>query len=91
MIPNPTPTTFILLILGVSISIFIMLLPAFFELKKPKDAGPRKIVNAPYIMQPRMGENVLMANLEEDYRFSQLLLKKILDVIAALPNLETSS
>jgi len=87
MIPNSTPTTFILLILGVSTFIFIMLLPALFELKRPKDAGPRTIVDHPLFTQPEV-RKVPMANVEEEQRFDQKLAEKIADIIAVLPNLE---
>ena len=84
MIPNPTPTTFIILIFGVSIFFFIMLLPALLELKKPKDSGPRLIMNDTPVMQP----GILIANVEEDHIFDQTFVEKIADIIAVLPNLE---
>jgi hypothetical protein len=88
MIPNPTPTTFILLILGVSTFIFITLLPALLELKRPKDAGPRLIMNDVPVLQPQVREGILIVNVEEDHIFDQTLVKKIADIIAVLPNLE---
>lgn len=87
MIPNPTPTTFIALVLGGSTFIFIMLLPAILELKRPKDAGPRMITDDAHFLQPRI-RSMPIANVEEDQRFDQILIKKIADVIATLPNLE---
>jgi hypothetical protein len=89
MIPNPTLTTFILLILGVSASILLMLLPAIYELKKPRDAGPRRFMNEIPIIQAKVVKTMLIANMEEDYKFGQQPLRKILDIIAILPNLET--
>jgi len=88
MIPNPTPTTFIIMILGVLSFIFITLLPALLELKRPKDAGPRLIINDVPVLQPQMRESILIVNVEEDHRFDQTLVKKIADIIAVLPNLE---
>jgi len=87
MIPTPTLTTFIMLILGVSTFIFIMFLPALFELKKHKDAGPRLIMNDAPIMQTKM-KTVLIVNVEEEYGFDQMLVKKIADIMAVLPNIE---
>jgi hypothetical protein len=87
MIPTPTLTTFITLILGVSTFIFIMFLPALFELKKHKDAGPRLIMNDAPIMQTKM-KAVLIVNVEEEYGFDQMLVKKMADVMAVLPNIE---
>jgi hypothetical protein len=81
MVPNPNPT-FILLILGISTFIFIMFLPAFLELKKPKDAGPRMIGDYNF------SAIFPITNLEEKHGFDQALVKKIVDVIGALPNLE---
>ena len=88
MIPTPTLTTFIMLILGVSTFIFIMFLPALFELKKHKDAGPRLIMNDAPVMQPKMRETVLIVNVEEEHGFDQILARKMADVMAVLPNIE---
>jgi len=87
MIPNPTPTTFIMLMLGVSTFIFIMLLPALLELKRPKDAGPRIIVDDAHFTQLKI-RSMPIVNVEEEQRFDQVLVKKIADIIAVLPNLE---
>jgi hypothetical protein len=81
MVPNPM--TFIVLFLGVSTFILIMLLSAFLELKKPRDAGPRTIMNdivtvsqLPTIME------------DEKIVLDQALRQKIASIIAVLPNLE---
>jgi len=83
MFLTPNPMTFIVLFLGVSTFILIMLLPAFLELKKPKDAGPRTIMNnivtipqLPTIME------------DEKIVLDQALRQKIASIIAFLPNLE---
>jgi len=83
MFPTPNPMTFIVLILGVSIFILIMLLPAFLELKKPKDAGPRTIMNN-IIAIPQL------PTIMEDEKIvlDQALRQKIASIIAFLPNLE---
>lgn len=88
MIPNPTLTTFILLVLGVAASVILMLLPAFYEIKKPKDAGPRSFMNEIYVLQAKMVKTMLIVNMEEDSKLSQPPIHKILDIIAVLPNLE---
>jgi hypothetical protein len=90
MILNPTPTMFIILIFGVSTFIFIMLLPALFELKRPKDAGPRKIMdNIIAVPQFQLGRIISLMNVEEEkLGFDQVLVKKTADIIAFLPNLE---
>jgi len=86
MIPNPTPTTFIMLMLGVLTFIFIMLLPALLELKRPKDAGPRIIADDANFTQLKI--SMPLVNVEEEQRFDQVLVKKIANIIAVLPNLE---
>jgi hypothetical protein len=90
MIPNPTPTTVVTLLFGVSVCIFIMLLPALLELKKPKDAGPRIIMDDVTINQhSQMREMIPLASIEEEkFRLDQTLVKKIAEVIAFLPNLD---
>jgi len=84
----PTPTTLIILSFGVSIFIFIIFLPALLELKRPKDAGPRVIMDDAPILQLRRRETILIVDIEERYGFNRMLAKKIADVIAVLPNLE---
>jgi hypothetical protein len=83
MIPNPTPTTFIMLIFGVSTFILIMLLPAFLELKKPRDAGPRTIMNN-IIAIPQL------PTIMEDEKpiLDPTLYQKIAEILVVLPNLE---
>lgn len=84
MVPNPNPTTFIMLILGLSIFILIMLLPVLLELKKPRDAGPRIIMDniiAIPQLQPIIGE--------ENLALDQALHQKIAEILAVLPNMET--
>jgi len=88
MVLNPTPMIFITLIFGVLTFIFVMILPALLELKKPKDAGPRTIMDSIPIGQSLVGETTLIVNMEDDYEFDELLMKKVVDVIAVLPNLE---
>lgn len=90
MILNPTPTMFIMLIFGVTTFIFIMLLPALLELKRPKDAGPRVIMdNLTAIRQLQTTSIIPLANIEEEkIRFDRTAVKKIMDIIAVLPNIE---
>jgi len=83
MLPAPNPMTFIMLILGVSTFILIMLLPAFLELKKPRDAGPRKIMNN-IIAIPQ-----LPTIMEDEKPILDLALyQKLAEVLVVLPNLE---
>lgn len=90
MVPNSTPTTFILLFFGVSILILIMLLPALLELKKPKDSGPRIILDdVPVLQRLQIRTMVQIANMEEELGLDYVAVKKIANAIAILPNLET--
>jgi hypothetical protein len=88
MIPNPTPTTIMLLTIGVSTLIFIMLLPSLLELKKPKDAGPRIIIGYTYDMQTLWKVSMPIMDVEEERVFDKTLAKRIVDIISVLPNLE---
>jgi len=76
-----------MLMLGVSTFIFIMLLPALLELKRHKDAGPRIIADDAHFIQLRI-RSMPLVNVEEEQRFDQVLVKRIADIIAVLPNLE---
>lgn len=67
----------------------IMLLPALLELKRPKDAGPRVIMDNILLVHSQTRKTTLMVNLEEEQKFDQTLTKKIADVISVLPNLES--
>jgi len=81
----------VILIFGVSTFIFIMLLPALFELKRPKDAGPRIIMDDIIAARARfqLGQIISLMNVEEEkLGLDQVLVKKIADIIAFLPNLE---
>ena len=83
MLPAPNPMTFIVLILGVSTFILIMLLPAFLELKKPRDAGPRTIMNN-IIAIPQL-PTIMEA---EKPILDPTLYQEIAEVLVVLPNLE---
>ena len=45
-IPISTPQVFVLLVLTAAIFFLGLFLPAVLEIRKPKDAGPRKILEA---------------------------------------------
>jgi len=79
-----------MLLLGVSAFILIMLLPAILELKRPRDAGPRIRMDDAVIAQRfQYGEIIPLANMEEErFGLDQTIIKRIIDIIAFLPNLE---
>jgi len=88
MIPNPA--TVITLIFGVSVFIFILLLPALFELKKPKDAGPRRIADDAPATGSWNEDMIPLASIEEEkIRLDKAIVNKLADAISALRNLES--
>jgi len=89
MISNLTPTLIAVIIIGAPSLILIMFLPALLELKKPKDSGPRRIMDDFSEMQGQMGKIIPIVNIEEEQKFDVALVKKIATIIAALPSLET--
>lgn len=80
-------TPIITLILGVATFILIMFLPALLELKKPRDAGPRLIMDDVSAKQLQQEMKPLL-RIEDEISVDRVLLKKIADIIAALPDLE---
>jgi hypothetical protein len=86
MIPNPIPT-FVLLTIGVLTFLFIMLLPSLIELKKPKDAGPKMIMDYTFDIRSKT-QDILMIDMEEEQGFDQTFIKKVVDIISFLPNIE---
>ncbi len=87
MIPNPT-SIIAVLVLGISILTLIMLLPAFLELKKPKDAGPRRIMDNIPGVQVGMMCAIPLASIEEEQKFDKALIRPLANVLRILPNLE---
>jgi hypothetical protein len=87
MLGDPTQLSFITLFFGVVTFILVMFLPAFLELRKPKDAGPRRIernvVSSKYQVQ--------LASIEgtEENEADLALIKRIVNILSVLPNLET--
>jgi hypothetical protein len=86
MLGDFTQLPFITLFFGVVTFILVMFLPAFLELRKPKDAGPRRIeenvVSRKYQVQ--------LASIErsEDTEADLAVIKKVANILSALPNLE---
>jgi len=87
MIPNLTQTILIV-ILGTPLLFLIMFLPALLELRKPKDCGPRLIMDKvpEFHVQPHV--LVAIANIEGEVKFESSLIPRLLKVIEVLPSLE---
>ncbi len=82
MIPSSALTSAIILFFGVITFIVVMLLPALMELKKPKDAGPKKLENG-----EQHGINLLV-DMESEIKFDWTTIRRVAEIIAFLPSLE---
>ncbi len=87
MIPNLTP---IIAMLTISIPalIVIMLLPAILELKKPKDKGPRMIMDNVSEMQIKTMHMKPIVAIENEQKVDSAITQQLAKIIAVLPNLE---
>jgi hypothetical protein len=86
MIPNLTPIT-ILMVTTLAL-ILITFLPAFIELKKPKDKGPRMITAKIPGMNSHIANFISLANIEDEQAYDGSLSQKMVKVISVLPSLE---
>jgi hypothetical protein len=87
MIANLT-SIIAILILGIPILILIMLLPALLELKKPKDGGPRLILDNISEVQIQIMRMIPIASIEDDQKFESALIQPLAKIIEVLPSLE---
>jgi hypothetical protein len=87
MIPNLI-STIAILAFGVPILILLMLLPAIVELKKPKDEGPRIIMDNISEVQIQIMRMTPIVNIENEQRFDSAIIQPLAKIIAVLPNLE---
>lgn len=86
MIPNLT--SIITLMVTTLALILITFLPAFIELKKPKDGGPRMITAKIPGMKPRIARFISLANIEDEQTYDGSLNQKMVKIIGVLPSLE---
>jgi hypothetical protein len=87
MIPNPISTSLILIV-GTPILVIIMFLPALLELRKPRDAGPRIIMEDVQGRLVGLSGVAVIGNIEDEHRFDRSLLPRLLNAIEVLPCLE---
>ncbi len=85
MIPNLT--AIIIIIMATPALILITFLPAFIELKKPKDGGPRMIM-AKIPQVNLLMRFIPLANIEDEQKFDSSLIQTMAKTIAVLPSLE---
>jgi len=82
-------TLIIIILVGATPTlILIMFLPALFELKKPKDAGPRMILNSIPEVKMLAMHVIPIANIEKEQKFDVSLIQTIVKIIEFLPRLE---
>jgi hypothetical protein len=79
-----------MLFFGVLAFIIFMLLPAMIELKKPKDPGPRIIIDHKVLHDIDFGVKSLEneRDLEGELKFDRLISKEVSAILAVLPSLE---
>jgi hypothetical protein len=87
MIPNLT-SIIIILIAATPILILILFLLAFLELKKPKDRGPRMIMESIPEVKTRTIHVIHIANIEKEQKFDSSLIQTMAKIIEVLPNLK---
>jgi len=87
MIPNLT-LIIIILIGAIPTLILIMFLPALFEIKKPRDAGPRIILSSIPEVKMLATHVIPIANIEKEQKFDVPLIQTIAKIIEFLPKLE---
>jgi hypothetical protein len=78
---------FVALASGVVVFVLVMFLPALFELKNPKDSGPRKIMDDALDAVSQM--KIVSLERGEEIEVDQALVKKMASVLSVLPDLES--
>jgi hypothetical protein len=86
MVPNPTAMITILIVAAPAI-ILILFLPAIIELKKPKDRGPRMIMEVPEVTLSLV-HVIPITNMEREQTFDSSLVQTMTKIMAVLPSLE---
>jgi hypothetical protein len=78
----------LILILGTPILVTIMLLPVFIELKKPKDNGPRLIMEGVPGVSVGLRSVFSIADIEVGQKFDCSVIPRLMRIIEVLPSLE---
>jgi len=78
----------LIIIMGIPLLFLIMFLPALLEVRKPKDCGPRMIMDKVpgFHIQPRLFIGI--ENIEDETKFEYLLLLRLTKIVEVLPSLE---
>ncbi len=89
MVPTSALTSIIPLFLAVLTFIMVMLLPAIIELKKPKDAGPRIMLEDMISLQSlSVSPDIPLLDFDDEVELNQKIIEKMAKVLAILPKLE---
>ena len=86
MIPNLTEI--IIIIAATPTLILLMFLPAFIELKKPKDKGPRIITLEKTETNNDITHFISITNIEDNQKFDSSLIQTMAKIVDFLPSLE---
>jgi hypothetical protein len=86
MIPNLT--AIIIITITTIALILIMFLPAFIELKRPKDGGPRMITTEIPEINMLTTRFIPIANIEDEQKFDSSLIQTMAKIVEFLPSLE---
>jgi hypothetical protein len=84
----PDVATDIVLIVAAPALILLMCLPIYFELKKPKDRGPRVIMADFTSLKMFIPYITSLANVDAGPEFDGSLSQRVAEIIAFLPSLE---
>ena len=84
----PDATTIIVLSVAASALILLMCLPIYFELRKPKDGGPKVIIADFPSLKMFISYITSLANVDAEMEFDASLAQRVAEIIAFLPSLE---
>jgi hypothetical protein len=84
----PDATTIIVLSVAASALILLMCLPIYFELRKPKDRGPKVIMADFPSLKMFIPYITSLANVDAEMEFDASLARRVAEIIAFLPSLE---
>jgi hypothetical protein len=87
MIPNLI-SAILLIVFGTPTLIIVVFLPALLELRRPRDSGPRIIMEDVHAGLIGLLSVATIVNIEEEHRFDRSLLPRLLKAIEVLPSLE---
>jgi hypothetical protein len=80
--------TVIVLCVAAPALVLLMCLPIYFELKKPKDRGPRVIMADLPSLKMLIPDISALANVDAELEFDGSLAQRVAEIIAFLPSLE---